>query len=191
LSPSNEDCWMSGRCSGPRAAQCRRSPDSCGSFWRIVRGAPRIPHERTALPEVQRADEACAGPVEHAPTGNRRRACPPRRRAREVLAMGGARLPQTGRLPGDPGMARPSLDRPQDGIELSAHHYPVHDCTQQVVFAVSHGRAHERIDLALRYTRLVHGFGDRAKNAELFASLPTSLTRTLGYLGAVPAARCH
>jgi hypothetical protein len=75
------------------------------------------------------------------------------------------------------------------GFELSAHHYPVHDCTQQVVIAVSHGRVHERIDLALRHTRLVHGLGDRAKNS--FASLPTSLTRTLGYLGAVPAARCH
>jgi hypothetical protein len=172
---------MSGRCGGPRAAQCRRSPDSCGSFWRIVRGARRIPHERTALPEVQRADEACAGPVEHAPTGYGRRACPPRRRAREVLAMGGARLPQTGRLPGDPGMARQSLDRPQGGIELSAHHYPVHDCTQQVVIAVSHGRVHERIDLALRHTRLVHGLGDPCQ--ELLRIFADELDADVGILG--------
>jgi hypothetical protein len=56
-----------GRC------KCRRSPNSCGSFWRTVRGGSRIPRERTALPEVRRADEAYAGPAEHAPTGNGRR----------------------------------------------------------------------------------------------------------------------
>jgi hypothetical protein len=31
---------------------------------------------------------------------------------------------------------------------------------------MSHGRVHERIDLALRHTRLVHGCGDLAENAE-------------------------
>jgi hypothetical protein len=33
----------------------------------------RIPRERTALPEVLRADEAYAGPAEQAPTGNGRK----------------------------------------------------------------------------------------------------------------------
>jgi hypothetical protein len=79
--------------------------------------------------------------------------------------------------------SRKNLFRPQGGIELSAHHYPVHDCTQQVVIAVSHGRAHERIDLALRYTRLVHGFGDRAKNAELLRILADELDADVGILG--------
>jgi hypothetical protein len=37
-----------------------------------VRGGPRAPHDRTALREMQRADEAYAGPPEHAPTGNGR-----------------------------------------------------------------------------------------------------------------------
>jgi hypothetical protein len=59
---------MSGRCSGPRAVQCRRIAQQLWGFWRTVRGGPRIPHERTALPEVQRANEAYAGPAEHAPT---------------------------------------------------------------------------------------------------------------------------
>jgi hypothetical protein len=56
-----------GRC------KCRRSLNRFGSFWRTVRAGPRIPHERTALPEVQHADEAYAGTAEHAPTGNGRR----------------------------------------------------------------------------------------------------------------------
>jgi hypothetical protein len=50
-----------GRC------KCRRSLNRFGSFWRTVRAGPRIPHERTALPEVQHADEAYAGTAEHAP----------------------------------------------------------------------------------------------------------------------------
>jgi hypothetical protein len=37
------------------------------------RTGPRTPHERTELPEVQRADEAYAGRAEHTPTGNERR----------------------------------------------------------------------------------------------------------------------
>jgi transposase InsO family protein len=37
------------------------------------RSGPRTPHERTELPEVQRADEAYAGRAEHTPTGNGRR----------------------------------------------------------------------------------------------------------------------
>jgi hypothetical protein len=37
------------------------------------RTGPRTPHERTELPEVQRADEAYAGRAEHTPTRNGRR----------------------------------------------------------------------------------------------------------------------
>jgi hypothetical protein len=70
--------------------------------------------------------------------------------------------------------------------DLSADHNPTHDCTQQVVIVVSHGRMHERIDLALRHTRLVHGRGDIAEDVER-VFLPTSLTMTFGYFGAMPA----
>jgi hypothetical protein len=51
-------------------------------------------------------------------------------------------------------------------IELSAHHYPVHDCPQQVVIVMSHGRMHESIHLASRHTRLVHGRSDLADDPD-------------------------
>ena len=45
-------------------------------LWELLAHSPgRIEDTswRTALPEVRRADEAYAGPAEHAPTGNGRR----------------------------------------------------------------------------------------------------------------------